>query len=167
MTTKETSRSPGAVARAIFDALAKHDLDGAMENVAPTSVDDFVAVGEFRGVAAIRGFFEELLAAFPDFEVTVDRVVEDAETAVVQWVAHGTFEGGPFQGVEPNGRQVEVRGVDVMLISDGLIRHNTIYYDGAAFARQLGMLPRQGSTADKAMLSAFNTVTKLRRRAAM
>jgi hypothetical protein len=47
-------------------------------------------------------------------------------------------------------------------ITDGQVRHNTIYYDGASFARQIGMLPHSGSGTDKAMLSVFNTVTRLR-----
>ena len=29
-------------------------------------------------------------------------------------------------------------------IADGLIQHNTIYYDGATFARQIGLLPGLG-----------------------
>jgi hypothetical protein len=28
-----------------------------------------------------------------------------------------------------------------MEVADGLIQHNTIYYDGASLARQIGMLP--------------------------
>ena len=40
---------------------------------------------------------------------------------------------------------------------------NTAYFDGASFARQIGMLPPDGSGADRAMKSAFNAVTKLRR----
>jgi hypothetical protein len=43
----------------------------------------------------------------------------------------------------------------VMEIADGLIQHNTIYYDGATFARQIGPLPGLGSRADQALLTAF------------
>jgi hypothetical protein len=67
----------------------------------------------------------------------------------------------PFQGIRPTGRRVEIRGADIMEISGGLIQHNTIYYDGAAFARQIGMLPSQGSRADRALISAFNAKTTL------
>ena len=158
--------TPADTARAIFDALAKRDLDEAMTYGADEAVDDFVALGEFRGKQAVRRFFEELLKAFPDFEVTVDRIVGDDEAAVVQWHAAGSFSGGPFQGIEPTGKHVEVRGVDVMEFADGLLRHNTIYYDGASFARQIGMLPKAGSGADRAMLSGFNAITRARQRAA-
>ena len=157
--------TPLKVARAIFDALSKKDLDTVSEFHTDQTVDDFVAIGEIRGKSSIRRLFGELFAAFPDFEITADRIVSDRSTAVVQWHAAGTFSGGKYQGVEPTGRQVETRGVDVMEISEGRVVRDTIYYDGASLARQIGMLPRSGSGTDKAILSVFNTVTRLRRAA--
>jgi steroid delta-isomerase-like uncharacterized protein len=156
--------TPSQVATRIFDALAVKDLEGALAFDDDSTVDDFVAVGRFKGLTEIRRFFEELLAAFPDFTLRVDRVVGDDTAAVVQWQAEGTFSGASFQGVEPTGRPVVIRGVDVMEIEEGVLRHNTIYYDGAGFARQIGLLPPAGSTLDKTVLSAFNTVTHLRQR---
>jgi len=161
-TTSRTSSTPAEVARDIFAALVEKDLDAAMALVAEDSVDDFVAIGEIRGRPAIRAFFDELLTAFPDFDMTVERIVGSESTAVVQWEANGTFTGGPFQGIDPTRKHAVIRGVDVMDIIDGMVRHNTIYYDGASFARQIGLLPRSGSGTDKAMLSMFNTVTKIR-----
>ena len=46
-----------------------------------------------------------------------------------------------------------------MRVEQGKLKHNTIYYDGLAFARQIGMLPREGSLFDKAMTTAFNACT--------
>ncbi|MHB1582576.1 MAG: ester cyclase [Acidimicrobiales bacterium] len=157
-------KNPADVARTIFEAVSRHELDAAVELVAEDSVDDFVPVGRYEGKAAIRSYFESLFAAFPDFAITVDRVVADDAAAVVQWRAGGTFTGAPFQGIEATGRRVEIRGVDVMEIADGRVTHNTIYYDGASFARQVGMLPAQGTTAERAVLSAFNTATRVRSR---
>jgi len=156
--------TPLKVARAAFDALTKKDLDTLSEFQTEDTVDDFVAIGEVRGKASIRRFFDELFAAFPDFEITVDRIVADRTTAIVQWQAMGTFYGGKFQGIEPTRRNVQIRGVDVMEITDGRIVRDTIYYDGASFARQIGLLPHSGSGVDQALLSVFNTVTRLRQR---
>ena len=164
MATTDTT-TPSKVARAIFEALSKKDLDAATEFITDDTVDDFVAIGEVRGKPAIRRFFDELLAAFPDFEMTVDRIVGDRSSAVVQWHAAGSFSGGKFQGIEATGKHVEIRGVDVMEITAGQVVHNTIYYDGATFARQIGLLPSLGSRADQAMLAAFNAKTTLSQRA--
>jgi steroid delta-isomerase-like uncharacterized protein len=144
--------------------LGKKHLDDAMAYVAEEAVDDFVAIGRFEGKAAIRRFFDELLTAFPTFDMSVEHIMGDDSTAVVQWRAAGDFTGGPFQSVEPTGKHVEIRGVDVMEITEGTVRHNTIYYDGAAFARQVGMLPAAGTSIDRAVLSTFNATTRLRKR---
>ena len=88
----------------------------------------------------------------------------DEGAAVVQWWADGTFTGAPFLDIEPTGRHVEIRGVDVMEIGDGQVRNNTIYYDGNAWARQVGLMPQRDSGMDRAIVTAFNSVTKLRSR---
>lgn len=160
--------TPAQVAQAAFEAVNAHDPDALVANSAEDCVDDFVAVGVFRGKGEIRAFFAELFAAVPDLVLTVDRIVADGESAVVQWHGGGTFSGGPFQGIVATGKRIELQGVDFMEVSDGLLRRNTIYYDGAAFARQVGLLPPKGSRAEQAMTAAFNAKTKLlgRRRGA-
>lgn len=57
-----------------------------------------------------------------------------------------------------------MRGCDVMKFDDGKLKSNTIYHDGLAFARQIGMLPREGSPADKAITTAFNASTDVKAR---
>jgi steroid delta-isomerase-like uncharacterized protein len=159
----ETSRTPATVARDAFDAVIARDPDAIVQSAAPDAQDDVVAVGELRGREEIRRFFEEVFAAFPDFAMTVDRIVSDERTAVVQWHATGTFTGGPFLGALPTGRRVALKGVDVMEVDAGLIRRNTIYYDGATMARQVGLLPRKDSVADRAFLAMFNLRTRATR----
>jgi steroid delta-isomerase-like uncharacterized protein len=153
--------TPREVAQAAFDAVSRRDADGVVANNADDCIDNFVAIGVFRGKSEIKAFFVETFAAFPDFTMTVDRITADDESAVVQWHAQGTFSGGPFQGIRPTGKRVEILGVDVMEVQDGLLRRNTIYYDGAAFARQVGLLPPAGSRADRSMLAAFNAKTEI------
>ncbi len=64
----------------------------------------------------------------------------------------------------PNGKRIELRGTDCLEIDDeGKITRNTAAYDGAAFARGLGLMPAENSGAEKAMRGAFNAVTKLRK----
>jgi steroid delta-isomerase-like uncharacterized protein len=156
--------SPQAVVTAFFARLKSHDLEEMLMLFHDDAVDDFVVVGEFRGKSAIRGFFSDLFSAFPDFDIAVVHMTGDDARAVVQWHATGTFTGTPFQGIHPTGRGVHLRGCDVFRVEDGKLRHGTIYYDGLSFARQIGLLPREGSAADKAMTAAFNATTDIRAR---
>jgi steroid delta-isomerase-like uncharacterized protein len=125
-----------------------------------------VPYGILRGKPEIQSFFRSLFAALPDLETTVERVAATAHVAAVEWRMAGHFTGAPFMDLEPTGRRVDIRGVDLLEIEDGQIVSNAAYYDGASFARQVGMLPSEGSGADRALKGAFNAVTRLRKRVA-
>lgn len=154
------------IARGYFDAVAARDPDGMAAFWTEEGIDELVPVGIFRGPAEVREFFAGMFAAFPDLESEVEQVTASAGVVAVQWRARGTFRGAPFQGVEPNGRRIEIRGCDCLEIDvdEGKLLRNTAYYDGAAFARGLGLLPQRDSGGEKAMLAAFNAVTKVRGR---
>ena len=126
----------------------------------------FTAAGEsVRGAQALAQWFRELLEAVPDWRVEIENTFDDGDRqAVVQWRGAGTFTGAPFMGIQANGRRIEIRGVDVFRF-DGAdrVEKNTVYFDGAEFARQIGMLPPRGSALDRAMLAAFNAGTRLKR----
>jgi steroid delta-isomerase-like uncharacterized protein len=167
--TTSTSQSLGERAREIFSAIFdERDLSDPYRYWTDDSVDHFLAAGRsVRGAEALAQWFRDLFAAVPDWKVTVENTVDDGDRqVVVQWHATGTFNGdSPFIGIEPNGRPIDIRGVDVIKIDDDFkVVTNTVYYDGADFARQIGMLPARDSTADRATLAAFNGATKLKKR---
>ena len=150
-------------ARSYFDALAGRDATTMAAHWHREGIYDSVPLGVFRGPDAVRRLYGEMFAAMPDLRTTVERITADDRVAAVQWRASGTFSGGPFRGVEPTGRQVEIRGIDSLEIEDGKIMRTTSVYDGAAVARGMGLLPPEDSGADRAMRAGLNTVTKLRR----
>jgi steroid delta-isomerase-like uncharacterized protein len=151
-------------ARSYFDALARRDTDAMVAHFGPDGVDDIVPVGVLRGRAEIKAFFDSLFAALPDAETKVERLVAGERHAAVEWRMSGRFTGAPFLDIEPTGRRIEMRGLDLLEIDGTEILSNTAYYDGASFARQVGILPPEGSGAERAVKTAFNAVTKLRQR---
>src|SRR5829696_4346814 len=134
------------VARSYFEAVSERDAQKMAEHWDPQGVDDIVPFGIFRGPDEIRGFFDELFAAVPDAETIVDRVIADDR----------------FQGLDAPGKPVEIRGADIIEVENGLITRNTAFSDGLDFARQIGMLPPQGSGVEKALYGAFNGMNKLK-----
>jgi steroid delta-isomerase-like uncharacterized protein len=150
-------------ARSYFDAVNRRDVDGMLEHWTEDGVIDLVPIGILRGQDEIAEFFREMFAAFPDAETTVARVAAGQNEVAVEWRMSATFTGAPFQGIEPTGRPLELRGVDMIEIADGKNVTNTAYYDGMAFARGAGLLPAQDSGAERAMRSAVNAATRLRR----
>jgi steroid delta-isomerase-like uncharacterized protein len=158
----EQTKSPEQLAREAFDALNRHDLSRAEEIWGPESVDHVLPMGEYRGTDEIAGLFRGMFEAMPDFSIEVERVLTDGDRTTVQWHIRGTFTGAPLMEIDPTGRRIDIRGVDVIEWRDGRVGHNTIYYDGAEFARQVGLLPPRDSVGDRAITTAFNAVTRAR-----
>jgi steroid delta-isomerase-like uncharacterized protein len=152
-----------AHARSYFEAIANRDTSAMARHWRADGVNDLVPLGVLRGTDEIVAFFRELFQAVPDLETSVTRVVAGETQAAVEWRMTGHFTGGPFQGVDPTGRRVDIRGLDLIEIEDGEIVGNTAYYDGMTFARQIGLMPPENSSAENAMKSAFNVATKVRR----
>jgi steroid delta-isomerase-like uncharacterized protein len=149
--------------RSYFDALAARDVRAVGDHWRKDGVAEIVPLGLFRGRAEIMDFFAATFAAAPDMQTTVSRIVAAEQSAAVEWRMEGTFDGQAFQGIDPTGRRLEIRGLDLLEIEDGEIVSNTAYYDGMAFARQVGMMPPQDSGAERAIKSTFNAVTWARR----
>jgi steroid delta-isomerase-like uncharacterized protein len=168
MSTPTEARSASDIARESFRILFdERDLSDPYRLWTDESVDHFLATGQsVRGAHALAGFFRELFAAVPDWNVEIENSFDDGDRqAIVQWRGTGTFTGSPFMGIEATGRRIDLRAVDVFrLDADGKVDTNTVYYDGAEFARQIGMLPPRDSALDRGMLAAFNAGTRLKRR---
>jgi steroid delta-isomerase-like uncharacterized protein len=168
MTGSTETPTPSEIAREIFRVLfEEHDVSDPYRFWSNESVIHFLAAGQsVRGAQALAQWFRQLLEALPDWRIEIENSFDDGDRqAVVQWRGSGTFTGGPFMGIQPNGRRIELRGSDVFRFDeDGKVATNTIYYDGAEFARQIGMLPPRDSALDRGVLAAFNAGTRLKQR---
>ena len=162
---ERATRTPGParIARAYFDAVAARDVEGMIECWAPGGIENIAPIGTLTAPDGVRAFFTELFAAVPDQKFEVLDVVAARNQAAVRWRATGTFCGAPFQGVEPTGSRIEMEGIDLLTVGDGLIQRNDAYYDSTQFARQIGMLPARDSIAERGMTNAFNARTRITR----
>jgi steroid delta-isomerase-like uncharacterized protein len=149
--------------RSYLEAMNNRDADAMVAHWREDGVEDIVAVGMLRGRDELRDYFRSMFAAMPDARTTITRLVAGEQSCAVEFRIEATMEGAPFMGIEPSGKHIEIRGMDLFELEDGKLVSNTSYFDGAGIARQIGMLPADGSGADRAMKSAFNAVTKLRR----
>jgi steroid delta-isomerase-like uncharacterized protein len=150
-------------ARGYFEAVESRDPEAMAGYWAADYVEDVSGVGVLRGPEAVKGYFRDLFAAIPDAEMSAQRLVANDSHAVVEWRLTGTFRGAPYQGIEPNGRHLELRGVDVIEVEGDKLASNSVYFDTGELARQIGMLPAPDSGAERAIKSAFNAVTKVRK----
>jgi predicted ester cyclase len=156
------STETAAVARSYFEAVGRQDLDAMEAHYAPGGGGPIHGLVELRVGGNYRDWFGSLFRAFPDWKFEILDVVAEGERAAVEWRARGTFTGdAKFEGMEPNGASVDVQGCDVVTIREGRIVDNQAYTSGTEIARQLGVLPSQGSPAEKAMTAALNLRTRV------
>jgi steroid delta-isomerase-like uncharacterized protein len=115
------------------------------------------------GADEIAAYFDEVFAALPDWHMEVVAIAAEGDDVFAHWHLTGT-QSGPLLGIEPTGKPLAVDGMDHFVIRDGKVVSNFVIFDQMQYARQIGMMPPDGSSADKAVKSAFNLKTKLAQR---
>ncbi|MGP8242878.1 MAG: nuclear transport factor 2 family protein [Solirubrobacteraceae bacterium] len=150
------------VARRYFEAIGAHDVQGAAAMWADGGREDVRGQGVFIGPEGLREFIGSLVEAIPDLKVEIVETTTEEERCAIHWRFSGTFAGpGSLNGVKPTGHRLELEGVDVLTVRDGLIQCNDAFADTMAVPRQLGMMPPLGSSAEQRMTGAFNVKTRL------
>jgi glyoxylase-like metal-dependent hydrolase (beta-lactamase superfamily II)/predicted ester cyclase len=154
--------STRAIAKDYFDAIARRDIEGMVALWKPGGREFIRGQVDTTAPDGVRAFFTELFSAVPDFDLQVQDLVVDKGRAAVRWRATGTFCGEtPFKGLDPNGARLELEGCDVLQIEDDLIVANDAFSDSMAFARQIGMMPAEGSPAEARAFKMFNRASRV------
>jgi steroid delta-isomerase-like uncharacterized protein len=148
-----------------FDALSRRDVDAMAALWAPDGEEHIASQVDVVGPNGVRAYFTELFTAFPDFALTVQTTVAQDEKIAVHWKATATMTG-PLWGLDPTGAHIDIEGIDLLHVRDGLIVRNDAVPDGMALARQIGLVPVAGSGIEQRLFSAFNARTKASRRVA-
>jgi len=151
---------PVEIVRALFETLNQRDLDALYEYWADDIVN-YWPFATFQGRAEVRGYFAELFAAVPDCQIHVEKIAGDGDTVFVRWRLKGTATGQPWRGIEGNGTRLEIHGVDCFTVRNGKVVQNIIVFDQLDFARQIGLLPAEGSFVDQMGLKLYNLKTRL------
>ena len=123
-----------------------------------------------HGREGVREFVRATENAFPDFQVEeLGRPYISAEEPRVlsRYRMTGTMLGPwPYTGIAATGGRIDVVGVDEWAFSGGLMSHYETHYDSLDMARQLGILPRWGSVAERVMTRTQHLQARLQRRKA-
>jgi steroid delta-isomerase-like uncharacterized protein len=153
MATAATSNT--SIVHELIDAINAHDLARMRARWTAETVERFPDA-TCTGAQEIGDYFQALFDAVPDVRMRIVATAEEGETVFMRWQATGHHTGGPFKGINPTGKAIELDGVDQFTIRDGMIVSNFVIFDQMAFGRQLGLLPPDGSGPDKALKAAFN-----------
>ena len=160
LATPPTGVSNAELVRWTFEILNTRDVEPLRAFWTDATVERFPS-RTVRGTDAIVAYFNEVFAAMPDFHMEVVSVAETGDDVFVRWHLTATHSGAPFEGIDATGRTLAIDGMDHFVVRDGTLVSNFVIFDQMQFARQLGLLPPDGSAADRAMKAAFNAKTRL------
>lgn len=145
--------------RWLFERINEHDLPSMRQLWTASTVEVFPD-GTCHGADEVAAYFADKFAAITDFHLEVLAIAESGEDALVHWRMTGRHTG-MLLGVAGTGRGIELDGIDHFVVRDGTVVTNTVVFDQMTFARQVGLLPADGSVADTALKQVFNAKTRV------
>ena len=100
-----------------------------------------------RGKEACKQWANDVRLAnrqgFPDFDITVEDLVAEADTVVKRWVFQGTHTG-EYVGIPATGKRVTMRGITLYHLARGKVSEMYWNYDVFGLLQQLGAIPAPG-----------------------
>jgi steroid delta-isomerase-like uncharacterized protein len=115
----------------IIDELAAPDLTVSYTHYPET----------YHGPEAFKAMLSKTHRYFPDLTIAVQDIVVEGNRAVVRWAYRGTFQEGEMFGVPASGQHVEVAGMTIYVIEDGVVQREEGIVDNLALMQQLGLAP--------------------------
>ena len=86
----------------------------------------------------IRRLFQMLRTAFPDFNITIEDLLNDGDKVIARVTLRGTHRG-EFLGLPPSGRSIAYEAIDISRIVDGRMVEHWGIPDYLTLFRQLGI----------------------------
>src|SRR5215469_10846658 len=128
-----------------YDAYNNKDATILNEVIA----DDYVDYGHQppgRGLQGARSDHQDIARAFEDARFDIDEMFGADDRVVVRWTLHAT-NTGPFAGISPTQKKVEVRGISLYRLHDGKITETRNQADLLALFTQLGTIQQKQNAA--------------------
>jgi len=133
--------------RRVVDDLNRGDLESSLAFTAP----DATLNGRPMGREGDKHRAEMLARAFPDQHYELQEMVAEGDTLVVRWRMTGTHKRdlvGPTMTVPATGKRLDMWGMSMYRIEDGMAKEIWERFDMMEFLRQLGVLPPSGNSGE-------------------
>jgi len=122
------------------EGVNKGNIDLLDQVLGPGYVYHGPSDARIEGIDGVKGFVRQVLAAFPDFSVTVKEVVAEGNIVATRLTFSG-HHNGPFMGIPPTGRPITCEGTNFARFVAGKIVEDWDNYDQLAILRQIGAAP--------------------------
>jgi predicted ester cyclase len=133
----DPQRNKAVVRRFVDEYQSRADERAFDELVHPDFVDHSLPPGLAPGPRGVRQQFEQLRATFEGLRAEILQQVAEDDLVVTRKVLRGVHRG-PFLGIEPTGREVELLVIDIVRLRDGRIAEHWNVVDLLGALGQLG-----------------------------
>jgi predicted ester cyclase len=136
-------RSNAAAVEKMRTAFNAHDVAGGLAIMADgVVVKSYGSQEEWTGKKAVEKAMKELVAAFPDARIDVTDLWAAGDWVVETGTLIGTNLGDmPAWKLKKSGKPVRIGYVELFRFEKGKLAELHRFFNGMAFAKQLGMMP--------------------------
>ena len=143
-----TAEKNKALLRRWYEGVSRGDAATSAALVSP----DYRMNGQPLGPQGAQQVTATILAAFPDWRVTVHDLIAEGDRVAARLTYSGSHQGvwqgrGPVKGLPPTGKSFAITSHEHYRIADGTIAESWVQSDMASLAEQLGVVP--GSVQDR------------------
>ena len=118
----------------------KGNMKAAEEFMSANFVEHDPFPGQGPGVEGFKQGMSAFRQAFPDLQIQVDDIFADGEKVVARSTMMGTHKG-TFMNMPPTGKQINVKGIDIVRMSGGKAVEHWGLFDSLTMMQQLGVIP--------------------------
>lgn len=124
----------------IEEVINKKNLDACNDLVSEDFIEEVPFPGQGPGREGLKFALNSMFTGFPDMNWTVDEQIAEGEKVVTRFTWTGTHQG-EFMGIPATGKSVEVWGVVIDVVRNGLFSESRIIMDTVGLLQQLGVMP--------------------------
>jgi predicted ester cyclase len=139
----ELERNKALARRLMEEDISQGDEAVAAAIIHPDFCDHTNPPGMQHGLEGHNAIVRLFRGVFPDLEWRIDDLIAEGDKVVARTTMRGT-QLGPFFGIPPTGKRVEMTGVHIMRVADGKIIEHWGSNDDLGLMHQLGAIPTPG-----------------------
>ena len=124
------------MAHFVEEVLNKKNLNAIDHIVAEDFLEHIPFPGQGPGREGLRDIIVVFITAFPDLHWNIEEQIAEGEKVVTRFTMTGTHQGD-FMGIPATGRSINVWGIVIDVVRNGLFSESRIILDSSALIQQL------------------------------
>lgn len=125
----------------IEEVINKQNLNATDDLVLEDFIEHVPFPGQGPGREGLKFVLNSMFTGFPDMNWKVHEQIAEGEKVVTRFTWTGTHEG-EFMGMPPTNKRVEVWGIVIDVVRNGIFSESRIIMDNIGLLQQLGMMPQ-------------------------